>query len=78
VTLNQHPVQPQPGGLGEPEREVRVLHRLAGRALAEVVDRADHDRVPVAGPEDAISAASVPWTRASSGATPSGSTRTTG
>ena len=34
----------QPGGLGEPEHEVRVLHRLPGCALAEVVDGAgDHD-----------------------------------
>ena len=29
---------------GQPEDEVRVLHRLAGGALAEVVERADHDR----------------------------------
>ena len=29
---------------GSPSDEVRVLHRLAGGALAEVVDRADHDR----------------------------------
>ena len=28
----------------EPEREVRVLHRLPGGALAEVVERADDDR----------------------------------
>ena len=38
------PESRRPGGLGEPEREVRVLHGLAGRALAEVVDRADDDR----------------------------------
>ena len=40
----EHAPEPQPRGRVEPEREVRVLHRLAGRALAEVVDRADHDR----------------------------------
>ena len=38
------PVQSQPGGLVEPEREVRVLHGLSGGALAEVVERADDDR----------------------------------
>ncbi len=37
----------RPGGLVEAEREVRVLDRLAGGALAEVVDRGDHD--PAAG-----------------------------
>ena len=38
------PREPEPRRLGEPEREVRVLHRLAGGALAEVVERADDDR----------------------------------
>ena len=37
-------MEPQPGGLRQAEREVRVLDGLAGRALAEVVERADHDR----------------------------------
>src|SRR5436305_226638 len=40
---NQHPRQPQAERLLEPEREVRVLHRLACRALAEVVLGADDD-----------------------------------
>ena len=38
------PVSRRPGGLVEAEREVRVLDGLAGRALAEVVERADDDR----------------------------------
>ena len=33
------PRRPQPGGLLEAEREVRVLDRLPGGALAEIVDR---------------------------------------
>ena len=37
------PFDGQAGGLGQAEHEVGVLHRLAGRALAEVVDRADDD-----------------------------------
>ena len=41
----RHPLQPKPGGLLEAEREVRVLDGLARRALAEVVERADHDRL---------------------------------
>ena len=36
----------KPGRLPQPEREIQVLHRLPGRALAEVVDRADHDPHP--------------------------------
>ncbi|PWG71148.1 hypothetical protein DF186_24320, partial [Enterococcus hirae] len=36
----------QAGGLGQPEQQVGVLDRLAGRALAEVVlRRHDHDAV---------------------------------
>src|SRR5262245_19157507 len=46
VTLmsDLHPVKPQPVGLGQAEREVRILHRLARRALAEVVLGRDDDR----------------------------------
>ena len=46
VTLTPRtPLQPKPGGLLEAEREVRVLHGLPRRSLAEVVERADHDRL---------------------------------
>src|SRR5206468_1516763 len=43
---HQHSRQAQPGSLGESEREVGVLDSLAGSALAEIVERADHDRGP--------------------------------
>ena len=41
---DQHPGESQAGGLLEAEEEVDVLHRLAGSALAEVVEGADDDR----------------------------------
>ena len=47
TAIRRAPREPQPGRLLEAEREVGVLDRLPGGALAEVVDRADHD--PAAG-----------------------------
>ena len=71
------PCSRSPAVSRQAEREVRVLHGLSGRALAEVVERADDDRrAGRAVLEEPTSAASVPWTRASSGARPSGSTLT--
>ena len=67
------PESRRPVGLLEPNSEVDVLHRLARRALAEVVERADDDRAAGrASSKTPISAPSVCWTRASSGTTPSG------